>query len=238
MRDLPRRIAPPAAIAVPSLLACALAAALGAGCSDDKVSTTPFNPNIVAVTGPDTLPAGQPLDLKIHWFSTSTCDELTGFGFYQSDDSTYTLVARGQTLLGVGCDTRPNDVVEGAYRFENPPQTRFYVEVVGANQRFLHRVEVGPTPAAVERHRISVRTVPPGRPTDGAVATFLGAAGDTLGVATTGPDGTAELILPCAPGGSRVYRVDVLGEFGRRVLLQYDAGPARCGLPEVLSVNV
>lgn len=231
-----RSVSIPAPIARCLVLFAVLAGS--AGCGDDPVSTGPFSPSVVAVTAPDTLPAGQPLDLKIHWFSTNTCDELTGFSFYQSDDTTYTLIARGHALLGVGCDPRPNDVVEAAYRFENPPQTRFYVEVVGANERFVHRVEVGPTPAPIERHRVSVRTVPPGRPADGAVATFLGAAGDTLGVATTGPDGTAEIVFPCAPGGSRVYRVDVLGEFGRRVLLQYDAGPARCGLPEVLRVNV
>lgn len=223
---------------VPAALVLVAAIAASSGCGDDPVSTGPFNPSVVAVTAPDTLPAGQPLDLKIHWFSTNTCDELTEFSIYQSDDSTYTLLARGQALLGVGCDPRANNVVEAFYRLENPPQTRFYVEVVGANERFVHRVEVGPTPAAIERHRVSVRTVPPGHPANGAIATFLGVAGDTLGTAVTGPDGTAEIVLPCAPGGTRVYRVDVLGEFGRRVLLQYDAGPARCGLPEVLSVNV
>ncbi len=211
---------------------------LAPACGDDPQQVAPFNPSIVAVTGPDSLPAGQPLDLKIHWFSTSTCEQLAEFRFYQSDDSTFTLVATGEFLLGVGCDTRPNSVNEASYRIDNPPAERFYVEVVGANERFKLRVEGGTVAAALERHHVSVRTVPPGRPANGAVATFLGSAAETLGVAVTGADGTAEIVLPCAPGGSRVYRVDVLGEFGRRVLLQYDASPARCGLPEVLLVNV
>jgi hypothetical protein len=221
------------------LLALAgLALAASGGCGSDPEQTTPFSPDLIAVTGPDSLPAGQPLDLKIHWFSTDTCQELSEFRFYQSDDSTFTLVASGVTQLGVPCDARPNPAVEVGYRIDTPPARRFYVEVVGAHQRFLLGVHGGTVPAAIERHRVSVRSVPPGVPADSAVVTYLGAAGDTLGAVLTASDGTGEISLPCPPGGTRVYRVDVLGDYGRRVLLQYDIGPARCGLPDVLLLNL
>lgn len=208
------------------------------GCGSDPVQTSPYSPDLIAVTGPDSLPAGQPLVLKIHWFSTNTCQELSEFRFYQSNDSTYALVANGIERLGEACDDRANPAVEVIYQVPNPPGERFYVEVYGANQRFLLRVEGGTTPSAIERHRVNVRSVPPGQPANGAVVTFRDAGGTELGTATTGTDGTAELSLPCPAGGSRAYSADVLGEFGRRVLLPFNAGPARCGVPEVLHVNV
>jgi hypothetical protein len=222
--------------AVPALLAALLAGFVLAGCgSDEEVVINNFSPDIVAVTAPDTVAAGQPLDVKIHWRARTTCQELTDFGFVVFDDTTFQITALGKETVKSDqvCESIA-EIREASYRIPDPPARRFHVQVYGL-QHFDLGVVGGVTPAAVERHSVLVQTSTGGavgpEPVVGAVAKVVAGATDTLLVLVTGLDGTADSSLVC-PGPARAYNLFVRGSGGRTVTLPFQQNPARCGVAE------
>lgn len=223
--------------AVPALLAALLSGFVLVGCgSDEEVVIDNFSPDIVAVTAPDTVAAGQPLDVKIHWRARTTCQELTDFGFTVFDDTTLQITALGKETVRSDQVCEPiAEIREATYRIPDPPARRFRVRVYGL-QQFDLGVVGGATPAAVEGHRVLVLTSGGGPvgpdPVVGAVAKVIVAGTtDTLLVLVTGLDGQADSSLAC-PGAPRAYDLFVRGSSGRTVTLPFRQNPARCGVAE------
>lgn len=219
--------------AVPALFAALFAGAVLAGCGSDEVVINYFSPDVLAVTAPDTLAAGQPLDVKIHWRATSTCQALDAFGFSVFDDTTLQIVAQGKETIAPDRTCDPSDAIhEASYRIPSPPLGRFRIQVYGSRQLFEMSVLGGATPAAVERHRVLVMNVAGGDPVAGATAKVIAlGTSDTLLVLTAGAEGTADSALAC-PGAPRAYQLLVSGSSGRQVVLPFQQNPARCGVPE------
>lgn len=224
-------------LASPARFGVLLAGLALSGCSSDEVVVSRFSPDLVAVTAPDSLAAGQPLDVKIHWRATRTCQSLDDFGFSVVNDSTLQIIAVGKETLDPDQPCfETSAVVEAGYRIPDPPARRFRLEVFGARQRFELTVQGGTQPADVQRFRVRVEnaTVP-----GDSAAAVAGApirilaldAPDTLLAMTTGADGMADSALTCSTG-PRGYRLWVVGSAGRQVVLEFRRNPARCGVPE------
>jgi hypothetical protein len=222
--------------AVPVLLAALAAGIALAGCGTDDVVVDHFSPDLVAVTAPDTLAAGQPLTVKIHWRALTTCQSLDAFGFAVFDDTTFQIVVQGKETIAPDRSCEPTAVIqEAAYTIPDPPARRFRVMVYGL-QHYELSVVGGTTPAAVERHRVEVASAGGGavgsEPVVGATARLVASdTADTLLVLTTGLDGAADSALAC-PGAPRSYKLLVTGAAGRSVTLPFQQNPARCGVPE------
>lgn len=222
--------------AVPAVLATLLVGLALAGCGEDEVAVERFSPDIVAVTAPDSLAAGQPLDIKVHWRARTTCQELSGFELTVFDDTTFQIVAQGRETIDPDVACEPiAEVREASYRIPNPPAKSFHVQVYGL-QLYDLAVLGGATPAAVERHRVEVMTPGGGSigpdPVVGAIAKVVTlATADTLLVLTTGADGAADSSLACA-GASRAYELLVTGSAGRSLTLPFRRYPAHCGIAE------
>jgi hypothetical protein len=223
-------------LVVPAALAALFAGFTLTGCGEDEVTVDRFSPDIVAVTAPDTLAAGEPLDVKIHWRALTTCQELSGFEFVVFDDTTYQIVAQGKETINADDTCDPIvDVREASYRIPSPPTGRFRIQVYGL-QLYELSVVGGVTPGSEERHRVEVMTPGGGSvgpaPVAGATAKVVTLdTADTLLVLTTGADGAADSSLACA-GASRAYKLLVTGSAGRTLTLPFQQKPARCGVPE------
>ena len=206
------------------------------GCGDDETFTTRTTPNVVAVTAPDSIAAGQALDIKVHWRSRSTCETFEGASVQVVNDTTFSLIISVAETVTPDrpCDSR-DLVLEGLVRIADPPATRFRVEVYGAAERFVLPVVGGSTPSSVERHAVTILNAVGGTgtgasPVPGATAAMIPEGADTLFVLTTDADGKAEESIPCA--GDRRYHLDVTGASNRRVILDFLSHPARCGIAE------
>lgn len=214
---------------------------LFAACSSDTTAfTNPFTPSVIAATAPDTLSAGRPLDVKIHWRSTNGCQTLNDLPFIPINDSTFSLVVKG-VETNDGSETCPEDITVQvqSFRLENPPQKRFTLEVTGASQRFFFTIEGGRPAAAVERHRVFVKNSTSGQGDPDATVRIISVpAGDTLAVMTSDANGQADTTLSCPPGGTRQYILDVINTRGRRGILEYRNDPAQCGVPEWAQVSI
>jgi hypothetical protein len=212
------------------------AALFAAGCSDDETFSTHETPNVVAVTAPDSIPAGQPIDIKVHWRSRSTCESFEGASVQVVNDTTISLVISVVETVTPDAPCDPRDVVlEGLVRIADPPATRFRVEVYGAAERFVLPVVGGAAPAAIERHAVTILNSVGGTgsgapPVPGATAAMIPEGADTLFTLVADADGKAEQGIACA--GDRRYQLDVTGASNRRVVLDFFSNPARCAIPE------
>jgi hypothetical protein len=215
------------------LVVCLLAGFALAGCGNDEIVINSFSPDVIAATAPDTLAAGEPLDVKIHWRPTSTCQSLDDFGFSVVDDTTLQIVAQGKETIDPNHPCSGSDaVLEASYRIPNPPSGRFRIQVFGARQLFQLAILGGVTPVAGERHSILVMNTADGQPVPGATAKVVALdTSDTLLVLTTGVDGAADSTLACGVS-PRAYKLMVTGSSGRAVTLPFEQNPMRCGVPE------
>ena len=96
----------------------------------------------------------------------------------------------------------------------------------------------GRTPASIHRFYVFVKNATSLDPVMGAVARIISTTnGDTLGVITTGIDGTGELSLPCS-GAALPYLLEILGPSGRSAILEHRDQPARCGIAERTAITI
>ena len=214
-------------------------AVLVTGCGTDAISIRTFTPAVLAVTGPDSLAPGTPLQLVVYWRSTNTCDELDSFAFNAFNDSTFSLrvVAANKRTADSNC-AESVDIRISTFVLDTPPAGRFTFEVFGASQRFVMVTEGGTSPASIHRFRVFVKNATSLDPVMGAVARIISTTtGDTLGVMTTGIDGTDELSLDCS-GAPVPYLLDILGPSGRSAILDHRDQPARCGIAERTAITI
>jgi hypothetical protein len=221
-------------------LACA-AASLAAGCGDDDVVLSRFSPTIVAATAPDSVAAGQALDVKVHWRAYNSCQSFEKFNFTQVDDTTFHIIAFAIETVDPNSACTPTDAVrEASFHLASTPPGRFVIEVYGAAQRIPLEIQGGAQPAATERHAILVTNAAAagGPPVEGALARVIDAAStDTIAVLVTGAGGDAESTLACG-AVPRSYRLLVTGASGRQALLDFVQNPAHCGVPERTKIRL
>ncbi len=205
------------------------------GCSEKNVVHTHFTPDVIAVTAPDSLPAGLPLVVKVHWRGLRTCQSLDSFGLNTVDDTTLQLLVRGLETSdpNTSCD-QVDSLFETSTSIEASrlPAKRFHVHVYGAAQHFDLEVQGGATPIAGERHRVFVQNSVNDAPVLGAVARVIDLdTRDTLAVLTTDAAGEAETAAACVKS-PRPYQLWVIGASGRQAHLYFRQDPARCGTAE------
>lgn len=211
---------------------------VGCDSTNDTVHNR-FAPDLIAATAADSVAAGSPLDIKVHWRSTGSCQQFEGFTFNASGDSVFTLVAVVLETRdpNVACTTR-DTILEGRFRLNDPPAKPFRVEVFGASQRFSLDVRGGVAPAALERYQVHVTNVAGGGDVEGAIARVIDLATlDTVGVLTTDVSGTAELARACV-GPGRAYKLWVTGASGRQAVLVSREFPEACGIPERTAIRL
>jgi hypothetical protein len=221
-------------------MAGALAVSCLAGCgNDDEVSTIRYAPDLVAATVPDSIAAGSPLDIKVHWLSTLTCQSFEGFTVNALNDSVIQVVAVAVETRDPKAPCSPREVfLEGGLRINDPPRRHFHIDVYGARQLFPLEVEGDAAGAPIERHRITVENSVDGTWVAGATAKIVDlATQDTLATLTTDMNGAAETALPCA-GATRAYKLRVVGASGRQAELLFQSNPAHCGIPERTAIRL
>jgi len=211
-----------------------LGLALVAGCSGKTdVVTTHSTPDLVAVTAPDSVGAGQKLVIKVHWRSTLTCQSFEGVGFQIVDDSTFF----AQTTIKEVDDPKTpcaarDTILEGTFSIADPPAHRFRVIVYGAHQQDTVTVTGGALPAAIEHYGLEIDDSVTGGP-------VLGGSGDYVDLGTqaaftsltTDSFGKADTAFACA-GAARAYKITVVGASGRRATLVFKDFPEHCGVAE------
>lgn len=211
-------------------------AALVAGCGTEDITITQFSPSLLSATAPDSLAAGAPLLIKVHWRRTNGCQELKDVEVVRLNDSLYTVTILGEERREAGgaCNSETS-IRESSVLFDNPPARSFVLEVYGARERFVLPVQGGAAPAGLERHVVHVRDATKLQDDDvegGSVVIRAVGSGEVLAELTTGADGIADTAFTCLPGGARAYLLDVSIPAGRSVTLEYRDNPARCGIPE------
>jgi hypothetical protein len=213
-----------------------------AGCGTDDLVITQFSPSLVSATAPDSIAPGAPLQLKVHWRRTNSCQGLKDVEVVALNESTFTITVLGEERResGTNCLTETS-IEEHAFLFENPPAGPFTMEVFGARERFELTVQGDAAPAAIERHHVLVRdaTKLQNDEVEGATVNIRNLSdGSLVAALTTGADGVADTALACPPGGARGYLLEVDIPTGRGAVLEYRDFPARCRIPEWCSIRL
>jgi hypothetical protein len=215
-------------------LALPLALLVLAGCSGSSdVTTDHYAPDIVAVTAPDSLAAGQQLQIKVHWRSSLTCQSFENVSVQPIDDSTFFVQTSAKEVHDPKSPCAARDtILEGLVQMAGPPARHFRVLVYGAHQQDTVAVLGGATPAAIERHGLEIDDAVTNGPVQGgsgdyvdlgSQVVFASLVTDTLGMADTS--------FAC-PGAARGYKILVVGASGRRATLVFQSYPEHCGIPE------
>jgi hypothetical protein len=211
-----------------------LAILLLSGCSGtNDVTTEHFTPDIVAVTAPDSLTAGQGLEIKVHWRSSLSCQSFEDQGIQPLDDSTFFVQTTAKEVHDpkTPCVAR-DTILEGALHMASPPARHFRILVYGAHQQDTVAVMGGATPAALERHHLEIDDSVTNGPVQGGSGDYVDLGTQALFAAlVTDSFGMADTTLAC-PGASRAYKITVVGASGRRATLVFKDFPQHCGIPE------
>ena len=197
----------------------------------------PFTPNVIAVTAPDSIAAGDSLEIKIHWISGG-CLEFRNFTLLSPDDTTYRLIPVAvdwSAVPGIICLSSVS-VASESFVISDPPARRFRVQVESSSGPYELRVEGGAPPATIERHWVLVQELESKDPIPQAeivLSEISGgySPGPVLAEITTNIGGIAEVIISC-PDTTRRYDLEVVSPnrwYGR---LRFWRTGARCGVPE------